>query len=690
MQLKNIFHYFFFLIALSACESKSQINKNSQISKAGQPNIIYIIADDLGYNDLSCYGQKNFSTPNIDRLASQGMLFTQHYSGSTVCAPSRSVLMTGLHTGHTFIRGNREVKPEGQHPLSAEIYTMAEALQDEGYETGAFGKWGLGFPDSEGDPMKQGFDRFYGINCQRYGHHYYPHHLWDNDQKVILEKNEGKNKGSYAPTLIQAEVINFIEANKDRPFFLFKPTIIPHAELSAPESYMKKNRGKFLPEKEYEGYDEGTDYRKGPYESQTETHAAFVSMIQILDDHVGEIMDKVEELGIADNTLIIFTSDNGPHIEGGADPEYFDSNGPLKGFKRDLYEGGIRVPMIAKWPSKIKAGSKTDHISAFWDVYPTLGEIAGFDSKEEMDGISFVPTLMSSGDQMDHEYLYWEFHEKGGRQAARKGNWKGVKYEVLKNPDRLIELYDLSKDIGEENNIAEAHSDIVAEMTKIFEIARTDSDVFPFNPKTINLFNGQNTNGWHIDIPDMDTVPNARNPFIVRDGKLVSLGTPQGHLITNNQYENYRLEVKYRFAGEPGNCGVLVHASTPRSLYKMFPKSIEVQMYHENAGDFWCIVEDIKVPDMEARRGPPSEWGITEGKKRRILNLTDGTENELGEWNKMKIECLGDKLKVWLNGELVNYGYESTAQSGQIAVQAEGAEVEFEHIRLTPITKLSD
>ena len=206
----------------------------------------------------------------------------------------------------------------------------------------------------------------------------------------------------------------------------------------------------------------------------------------------------------------------------------------------------------------------------------------------------------------------------------------------------------------------------------------------------IDLFNGINLNGWHVDVPEMDTVPNARNPFIVRDGKLVSLGTPKGHVITNKNYEDYRLEVKYRFAGEPGNCGVLVHASTPRSLYKMFPRSIEVQMYHENAGDFWCIVADIKVPNMVERRGPKEEWGITEGKKRRILNLTDGSEKPLGQWNEMAVECLDNKIKVWLNGDLVNYGYESTVNSGQIALQAEGAEVEFEYVRLTPISQLSD
>ncbi len=444
------------------------------------PNIIYILADDLGYGDLSCYGQKLFSTPNIDKLASQGMLFTDHYSGSTVCAPSRSALMTGQHTGHTFVRGNKEVRPEGQHPIPAETFTLAEALQEKGYATGAFGKWGLGFPGSSGDPLQQGFDRFYGFNCQRFGHHYYPHHLWDNDKKIILSENAGILKGAYAPELIHEQSLAFLDANKDKPFFLFKPTIIPHAELAAPERYMQKHRGQYLPEKAYEGYDEGEDFRNGPYQSQEETHAAFVAMIEILDEQVGDIMDKVEELGLADNTIIIFTSDNGPHKEGGADPEYFDSNGPLKGFKRDLYEGGIRVPMIAKWPGNIKANSRTNHPSAFWDIFPTFSEIAGLSTPSNIDGISFLPTLLEKGNQEKHEYLYWEFHEKGGRLAARKGNWKAVRYNVLKDPDGKIELYNLKDDIGEEQNIAALHPDIVEQMESIFKTARVPSDIFAF------------------------------------------------------------------------------------------------------------------------------------------------------------------------------------------------------------------
>lgn len=447
--------------------------------QADRPNIIYILADDLGYGDLSCYGQKKFSTPNIDRLAQSGMLFTQHYSGSTVCAPSRSALMTGLHTGHTFIRGNKEVQPEGQHPIPDDTFILPEMLKQKGYTTGAFGKWGLGYPGSEGDPMNQGFDRFFGYNCQRLGHHYYPYHLWDNRDSISLSANSGQQKGTYAPSLIHKKTLDFIEANKATPFFMYVASIIPHAELVAPDHVMEKYRGKFLPEKAYQGTDEGLDYRLGPYESQKESHAAFVAMIEILDNQVGEIIDKVETLGIADNTIIIFTSDNGPHTEGGADPDYFDSNGPLKGTKRDLYEGGIRVPMIVKWPAQIKANTTSDHISAFWDIFPTLADITDTPAPAQLDGISFLPTL-SGKTQPAHDYLYWEFHERGGRQAIRKGDWKAVKYHVLKQPDRPMELYDLTKDVGEAEDVAIKHPEIVQEMQGLFDQARTHSDIFTF------------------------------------------------------------------------------------------------------------------------------------------------------------------------------------------------------------------
>lgn len=467
-----------FSIVLS-CQNSQTSDAGTQESSAQSPNIIYIIADDLGYGDLSCYGQQKFATPNIDRLAAGGMKFTQHYSGATVCAPSRSALMTGLHTGHTYVRGNKEVKPEGQWPLPDSALTMAEILRDQGYVTGAFGKWGLGPVNSEGDPNRQGFDKYYGYNCQRLAHNYYPFHLWNNTDKVILDGNMDGGTEVYAPQKIHEEALSFIRENKDTSFFLFYPNVIPHAELLVPEEYMEKFRGKFLPEKEYKGTDDGEKFRLGPYGSQAESHAAFAGMVNLLDEQVGEVMNLVEELGISDNTLIIFTSDNGPHLEGGADPDYFDSNGPLTGYKRDLYEGGIRVPMIASWPGTIQSGSTSEHISAFWDVMPTVAELAGANTPDGIDGISFLPTLLGQP-QEHHEYLYWEFHERGGRMALRKGDWKVVQYDVKKDPDGPVELYDLSDDIGEKNDLSSQHPELVKELTTLMKNARTENEVFTF------------------------------------------------------------------------------------------------------------------------------------------------------------------------------------------------------------------
>jgi arylsulfatase A-like enzyme len=467
------------LLLLTACSGATSDSVADQTEPL-KPNIIYILADDLGYGDLSCYGQEKFLTPNIDGLAAGGILFTQHYSGATVCAPSRSALMTGQHTGHTFIRGNYEIKPEGQYPLPAATTTLAETLKGAGYVTGAFGKWGLGFPGSEGDPNNQGFDTFFGYNCQRIGHHYYPYHLWSNQDSLILDANAGQLKGTYAPNLIHERTMAFLEEHKDTSFFLYVPSIIPHAELVVPDSVMTSYLGKYPPEKPYEGLDGGPGYRAGGYESQASPHAAFVAMIQLLDRQVGEIVRLVEKLGIADNTLIVFTSDNGPHREGGADPDYFNSNGPYRGTKRDLYEGGIRVPMIASWPEKITAGSRSEHISAFWDIFPTFASLAAAERPVATDGISMVPTLLAQGEQTTHEYLYWEFHEKGGRQAIRQGKWKAVRYNVKKDPDSTLELYNLDEDPGEEHNLATNFPDKELELHQVMERARTPSALFSF------------------------------------------------------------------------------------------------------------------------------------------------------------------------------------------------------------------
>jgi arylsulfatase A-like enzyme len=457
------------------------------------PNIIYIIADDLGYGDLSCYGQTKFQTPNIDLLASRGMLFTQHYAGTTVCAPSRSALMTGLHTGHTYVRGNRGMQ-EGQFPLPSEAPTIPNLLQDAGYVTGAFGKWGLGYPGSTGDPLKQGFDEFFGYNSQTIAHNYYPRELWDNNEKITLEENQGTQHGIYAPQLIHEKTLDFIERHRDTTFFLYVPSIVPHAELFAPSEYMdlfleKKSpeppyntTSKFGPEKAYEGIDDPNHprYKVGGYGSQPYPRAAFAAMVKLLDDQVGEIMQKLEKLGLAENTLVIFTSDNGPHLEGGADPDFFNSNGPFQGYKRDLLEGGIRIPMIAYWKGHIAENTQSDHVSAFWDVMPTLSEIAGTEVPQEIDGISFLPSLLGE-EQPPHEYLYWEFHEQGGKQAVRKGDWKVIRKNVIEG-EPLTSLYNLKNDPMESKDLSTQHPKIMKEMVTIMETARNEDPEWPFLP----------------------------------------------------------------------------------------------------------------------------------------------------------------------------------------------------------------
>ncbi len=473
--MKQLIFSIFLFFCIFSCKNNHP-NPKVNIEK---PNIIYILADDLGYGDLSSYGQKRFTTPNIDQLAKEGKIFTRHYAGSTVCAPSRSSLLTGLHTGHIPVRGNKRHDPEGQWPMPNDTFTLAELLKENGYKTGVFGKWGLGYPNSEGDPLKQGFDEFYGYNCQRLAHHYYPRYLWKNNTIDSLPENLGKNKGSYAPNRIHKEAMTFLEKNKDNPFFLYYAAVVPHAELAVPEPYLNKFKGKLGKEKPYKGYDDGPRYREGPFESQKEPHATFAGMITHLDDRIGEIMRKVKELGIEENTIIVFTSDNGPHIEAGSDVNYFNSNGNLRGVKRDLYEGGIRVPMIIKWKDHIKENSKTDHVSAFWDVMPTVADILNIELKTPTDGLSFLPTLFNQK-QPQHDYLYWEFHEKGGRVALLKDDWKLIKYDINKTPQKEFELYNLKEDPSEQNDLAAKYPQIVDKLSTLLLNAREESDVFKF------------------------------------------------------------------------------------------------------------------------------------------------------------------------------------------------------------------
>lgn len=445
------------------------------LSAQQKPNVVFIIADDLGYGDLSCFGQEKFQTPNIDNLALNGTRFTSTYSGTTVSAPSRASLMTGLHTGHTPIRGNKELKPEGQFPLPADTYSLFTLFKDAGYTTGAFGKWGLGQPGSVGDPNNQGVDDFFGYNCQLLAHNYYPSHLWHNQTKIEFPDNDNGAFGTYSQDLIQEYTINFIRENKDEPFFLFVPTVVPHAELIVPEDSIIQHFRGMYPETPHKGTDSGPGFRKGGYMSQDYPKAMYAAMVTRLDNYVGEIIDELKKQGVYENTLIIFTSDNGPHKEGGNAPDFFNSNGVFRGYKRDLYDGGIKVPTIASWQGYIPQGEQSDFTYAFWDYLPTFAEILGTEIEHEIDGISILPTLLDKEGQQEHDYFYFEFQEMGGRQAVVKGNWK-LLHQNIRGDNPTFELYNLASDPSENHNVIELFPEIENELKQIMQEARTEDD----------------------------------------------------------------------------------------------------------------------------------------------------------------------------------------------------------------------
>lgn len=440
-----------------------------------KPNVIYILADDLGYGDIEPYGQEIIHTPYLTEMAAEGMLFTQHYAGCTVSAPSRGSLMTGMHTGHSQIRGNKEIAPEGQQPMRADTYTIGKMMQEVGYTTGLFGKWGLGYPESESTPNKMGFDQFYGYNCQRKAHTYYPEYLWNNSEKVFLEGNEDGGRNTYSQELIHQEALQFIRDSKDEPFFAMLTYTLPHAELNLPHDSIYQI---------YEHMFEETPYSGGYHDSE-KPRASFAAMVSLLDKYVGEVIAELKHLGIDDNTIVMFTSDNGPHIEGGADPTFFNSSGPLRGVKRDLYEGGIRVPMIVRYPGHVAAGISTDHMSAFWDIMPTLAELtqAEIPAEEQTDGISFLPTLLNKGKQQGHGSLYWEFHEAGGRLALRQGDWKIVVMNAKSEGEKKIELYNLIDDLSENHDLSKDEPEITEQMYQRLIASRIESVIFPFYDK---------------------------------------------------------------------------------------------------------------------------------------------------------------------------------------------------------------
>lgn len=429
---------------------------------ARKPNIIFILADDLGYGDLGCYGQKRIQTPNLDLLAAEGVRFTQAYAGSTVCAPSRCALMTGRHMGHAWVRGNRY--PD--LPLRPPDVTVTEILKSAGYVTGLFGKWSLGGLGTTGYPTTKGFDEWFGYLSQTHAHNYYPEHLLENNSAYLLRGNFGAKKEDYAHDLFTQRALDFIGRHKDQPFFLHICYTIPHAN-----NEMGRDTGN--------GMEVPSD---APYSDRSwpQQEKNFAAMVTRMDSDVGKIMEQLKASGVDADTIVFFSSDNGPHKEGGHDADFFDSNGPLRGIKRDLYEGGIRVPTLARWPGKIQPGRVSDQVWAFWDFPPTAAELAGVTPPSGIDGISIVPELLGKA-QKNHEYLYWEFHEGGFKQAARMGDWKGVRLGT-RHP---VELYNLKEDIGEHSNVATKHPEIVAQIEDILKSARTDSREFPIRePKT--------------------------------------------------------------------------------------------------------------------------------------------------------------------------------------------------------------
>lgn len=431
-------------------------------SKAPPPNILFIIADDLGYGDLGIYGQKQIMTPNIDRLAVEGLRFTDFYAGSTVCAPSRSVLMTGQHTGHTYIRGNGKIN------LRPADVTVAEILKQSGYRTAHIGKWGLGHEGSDGMPTRKGFDTFFGYLDQSHAHNYYPSFLVRDEERVPLANtvtDEGpygqgvaEKKLEYSHDLVIDEAMSFIENTGTEPFFLYLALTIPHANNEAGDEGME------VPD-------------LGPYAEKDwpAPQKGLAAMISRMDTDIGRLMDLLDRKGLTDNTVVFFTSDNGPHAEGGNNPDFFDSNGPLRGIKRDLYEGGIRVPMIVRWPGKVRPGSQTSHLAYFTDFLATASELANVEPPAETDGISFLPTLLGKDDQAAHPFLYWEFYERGSAQAVRSGKWKAIRKPLFSGE---VELYDLDTDLGESQDVSPQNPEIVRQLVEFMSQAHTPSELW--------------------------------------------------------------------------------------------------------------------------------------------------------------------------------------------------------------------
>ena len=634
-----------FLLVVSGLTLPSQL---SVADDERPPNIIYIMADDLGYGDLGCYGQKVIRTPHIDRLAAEGMRFTDHYAGHTVCRPSRLVLLTGMHSGHTAISSNAgHVFPEGER-------TVTSLLKSAGYRTGGIGKWALGTPGTSGVPSKQAFDFWFGYLDQGNAHNYFPEYLWRNDEIILLPGNRvGENKRvsvdreTWAHDLLTNAALEFIQSNAAHPFFLQAHYTIPHTNN---EGGRATGNGQEIPDHGQYSSEDWPDVEKG-----------FAAMVSRLDSDIGQMVSLLQQLEIDDNTVIFFTSDNGPHEEGGHKMEYFDSNGPLRGYKRDLYEGGIRVPMIAWWPGRIQSGTTTTHPSAFWDFLPTACELAGVEVPKDIDGISYVPTLFGKS-QPAHDFLYWQYNQK---VAVRRGDWKAVRTSAAQN----FELYNLKTDIGEQKNIAAQHPQIAAELTKI-------GSQFAWQ----QLFDGKSLDGWRAY--GSDSTPESG--WTIKNGLLYCDGTARKDLMTVSEYENYELVVEWRTEPD-GNSGILIHAneSTPRIPFN----APEIQIYATGEKD----------PGLDHQAG--ALYALYPAKPETLLPP--------GAWNTTRVKADGAQLTVWHNGievctttiggdewrqriaasKFANAEEFGKQYKGHIALQDHKSKVWFRRVAIRPIVK---
>ena len=486
--MRIVLHRCLVIFALLCPFVYGQDSKQESEQPAAKPNVIFILADDLGYGDLGCFGQANFSTPRLDQMAAEGMRMTQHYAGSTVCAPSRACLLTGMHTGHVFNRANGDRNAFRNDP---DDICIAKLLKDAGYTTAMIGKSGLACGSQDlALPNNKGFDHFFGYLTHRGAHRYYPEKLYRNGSVVEYPDNEGREGKEYSGDLFTKDALEFLDGAKDKPFFLHLSLQQPHADLQVPDDWRQKFAEKF----------DEQPHKGGFYRAEAQPKATFAGMVTYLDDAVGQVLDRLKALEIDDNTLVIFSSDNGAMSEGGWSRRNFNSSGALRGGKRDLYEGGIRVPTIVRWPGKVAAGASSDHISAFWDFVPTVCELVGIYPPLATDGISYLPTILGKGEQAKHDYLYWEFHEQGGKQAVRKGKWKAVRKGVNKNRNSPIELFDLDDDLHEDNNIAGAHPKVVAEMEQLMRDSHDGMGITDFaKPESIGvrkLLRGDDLSDW--------------------------------------------------------------------------------------------------------------------------------------------------------------------------------------------------